>query len=209
MLAHCFGAAVAKLFTWHSYRSGLATVLHAAKVDDGMVQLICRWMCPESLHVYRRMGTSEHERLVRKAMSARVDLIQAPNVPKVMGDEGYAALVEEIAAPRGSEAQREYERALELALGKRPREAGEVELGTPSASPRRRASQRRPPASPARRHAHALPPASPTPPLAALPSRGVASLSHAFPDSLVGYIVDKDRPSARRPPTDRCANRDE
>lgn len=53
-LTFCFGAKVASLFTWHSHRSGLATALHAAKVDDGMVRLICRWMCPaESLHVYR------------------------------------------------------------------------------------------------------------------------------------------------------------
>ena len=22
-----------------------------------MIMLICRWMCPESLHIYRRMGT--------------------------------------------------------------------------------------------------------------------------------------------------------
>lgn len=66
-LTSCFGAKVASLFTWHSYRSGLATALHAAKVDDGMVQLVCRWTCPESLHVYRRMGTQEHEQLIRKA----------------------------------------------------------------------------------------------------------------------------------------------
>lgn len=65
-LTFCFGAKVASLFTWHSYRSGLATALHAAKVDDGMVQLICRWMCPESLHVYRRMGTREHASLIHR-----------------------------------------------------------------------------------------------------------------------------------------------
>lgn len=47
-------------------------------------------MCPESLHVYRRMGTEEHERCTRKAMHARVDLIQTKNVPRVMGDDGYA-----------------------------------------------------------------------------------------------------------------------
>jgi hypothetical protein len=36
-------------------------------VEDGMIQLICRWMCPESLHVYRRMGVAEHEALIRRA----------------------------------------------------------------------------------------------------------------------------------------------
>ena len=41
-----------------SRRSPLASALHAAGVDDAMIQLICRWMCPESLHVYRRMGVA-------------------------------------------------------------------------------------------------------------------------------------------------------
>ncbi|KAL3911923.1 MAG: hypothetical protein SGPRY_008511, partial [Prymnesium sp.] len=123
----CFGAAVAKLFTWHSYRSGLATALHAANVDDGTVQL----MCPESLHVYRSMGTAEHERLVRKAMGAKVDLIQSVNVPTVMGDEGYTALVREIAAPRGSEAQRAYERALATAQ-QQPAQAAAAALQRPT-----------------------------------------------------------------------------
>ena len=58
-LAHLYGTAVASLYSFHSFRSGLASALHAAGVDDGsMIQLICRWMCPESLHVYRRMGVA-------------------------------------------------------------------------------------------------------------------------------------------------------
>lgn len=61
VLSHCYGPAAAKLYTWHSFRSGLATALHAAGVEDSMIQLICRWMCPESLHIYRRMGIREHE----------------------------------------------------------------------------------------------------------------------------------------------------
>ncbi|KAL3910101.1 MAG: hypothetical protein SGPRY_009184 [Prymnesium sp.] len=112
-LAFCFGAKVASLITWHSHCSGLATGLHAAKVDDDMVQLICRWMCPESLHVYRRMGTQEHSRLIQRAMHAKVDLIQSVNVPKVVGDEGYAELVGTLTQGRSTETQKEYEAALD------------------------------------------------------------------------------------------------
>ena len=57
VLTFLYGAAVARLYTWHCFRSGLCTALHAAGVPDEMIMLICRWMCPESLHVYRRMGT--------------------------------------------------------------------------------------------------------------------------------------------------------
>lgn len=42
----CFGKAAASVFTWHSFRVGLATALHAAGVEDPMIQLMCRWMCP-------------------------------------------------------------------------------------------------------------------------------------------------------------------
>ena len=76
ILAYLYGTAVAALFTFHSYRSGLASALHAAGVPDGMIQLICRWMCPESLHVYRRMGTREHESHTQRAASVSIDVIQ-------------------------------------------------------------------------------------------------------------------------------------
>lgn len=39
-LTYLYGAATAALFTFHSYRSGLATALHAAGVPDAMIQLI-------------------------------------------------------------------------------------------------------------------------------------------------------------------------
>ena len=96
VLTHLYGEAVAKLYTWHSYRSGLATALHAAGVDDAMIQLICRWMCPESLHVYRRMGISENERLTKSAMHANVSTIQTSNIPKIDSDQGYAHVHESL-----------------------------------------------------------------------------------------------------------------
>jgi hypothetical protein len=61
-----------------------------------MIMLICRWMCPESLHVYRRMGTVEHEKCVTLAARADVDVIQAGNVVHVDGDQRYAALSAEL-----------------------------------------------------------------------------------------------------------------
>ena len=96
MLTYLYGAAVARLYTWHSFRSGLCTALHAAGVPDAMIMLICRWMCPESLHVYRRMGTVEHEKCVTLAARADVDVIQAGNVVHVDGDQRYAALSAEL-----------------------------------------------------------------------------------------------------------------
>ena len=112
ILTLLYSEAVASVYTFHSYRSGLATALHAAGVPDATIQLICRWMCPESLHAYRRMGTREHERLTAAAARAHVHSLQRPNVVRVAGDQGYAELVEEVCGRRGAAAQREYEEAL-------------------------------------------------------------------------------------------------
>jgi len=115
-IAHVYGKATASLFSWHSYRSGLATALHAAGVSDAMIQLICRWMCPESLHVYRRMGVAEHERHIKSASLTKVDVIQATNGPAVFADQGYAELVGELAAPRAAAEEKAFEAAVRAAL---------------------------------------------------------------------------------------------
>ena len=47
-LTHLYGATVAALYPRHSFRSRIATALHAANVPDSMIMLMCRWMSPES-----------------------------------------------------------------------------------------------------------------------------------------------------------------
>ena len=96
ILSHLYGAATAALFSFHSYRAGLATALHAANVPDDMVQLICRWMCPQSLRRYRVVGLREHEQFVNKAIGTSVDSIQSGNVPKVANNEGFALMLKEL-----------------------------------------------------------------------------------------------------------------
>jgi len=115
-LAHLYGEAVASLYSFHSFRSGLATALHAAGVDDAMIQLICRWMCPESLHVYRRMGVAEHESSVRKASRCHVDCTQSVNVPTVVGDQHMAALEIEFGLAKAPAEQRAYDLAVRAAM---------------------------------------------------------------------------------------------
>ena len=162
-IAYCYGKAAASLYSWHSYRSGLATALHAAGVDDAMIQLICRWMCPESLHVYRRMGVGEHERLIKRATAVDVDLIQTTNAPRVFADQGYAELVGSMAGSRGAAEQAAYDAALRAALDPYRRSEGERTEGGPppqatTARPARRtpgralaAAERQEPAAPIHR----------------------------------------------------------
>ena len=96
VLTFLYDANTASVFSFHSYRAGLATALHAANVPDDMIQLICRWMCPESLHRYRIMGLREHEQYINQAVDLNVDSIQASNVPKVANNEGFARMLSEL-----------------------------------------------------------------------------------------------------------------
>ena len=134
VLAHLYGASVAALYTWHSFRSGLATALHAANVPDAMIMLICRWMCPESLHVYRRMGTREHERLINEASAINVDAIQSANVVRVVGDQGYAALFSDLQLNQSAHS-RDFARTTNTALDARSRQLTPAEPISPTAPP--------------------------------------------------------------------------
>ena len=132
-LAHLYGATVAALYTWHSFRSGLATALHAANVPDAMIMLICRWMCPESLHVYRRMGTREHERLINEASTMNVDAIQSANVVSVVGDQGYAALFADLHLNHTSHS-REFDRTFSASRDASARRLTPVQPTSPTAT---------------------------------------------------------------------------
>ena len=98
VLTVLFGAAVASLYSFHSFRSGLATALFAAGVPDATIMLMCRWMCPESLHIYRRLTVDQYDKNLRGASRADVSGIQSANVPRTSGDRGFAELGAEFAS---------------------------------------------------------------------------------------------------------------
>lgn len=226
VLGHCYGSQVASLYTWHSYRSGLATALHAAGVDDAMIMLICRWMSPESLHVYRRMGTAENERHTRKAMQTNVDLIQATNVPKVMGDQGYAELFQtfksipvpeewtQTAVSHAPEATPAMPTRLPAVQPTVPR-SGTAASSTPPPPQDKRKRQTRarkrndvPAAAPPKRRKRARRRhQQKAPTVDAGSTTGVGALDHVFPESLENYEVYNQRPPKRRAPTPRSRGR--
>lgn len=91
VLRATFGDSTALVFTWHSYRVSLATALYAAGVLDAEIQLYCRWLCADSLRMYRRIGASQRDAAVRAARQTHVHALQAPNAHRVANSEAYAA----------------------------------------------------------------------------------------------------------------------
>lgn len=88
------GKAVASAFAWHSYRSGLATALHAAGIDDARRQLICRWVFPASLHVHRRLGSEDYFNLTSAAMSSHAHTLQSQNIARLACAPEFAEVID-------------------------------------------------------------------------------------------------------------------
>jgi hypothetical protein len=56
LLLTLFSATVAELFTWHSFRSGLACALRAAKAPDWVLLALLRWRSKSSIPGYGRLS---------------------------------------------------------------------------------------------------------------------------------------------------------
>ena len=104
-LLYCFGPAAAGTHSWHSLRSGLASALKAAGCPPDEIQLMCRWLNPESLRAYARLGTSRYISWVEAAEKAVVDAVQTANLPKYDLCEGFAGLQIEYGRALGPRAQ--------------------------------------------------------------------------------------------------------
>ena len=146
-LTFLYSAAIASLYSFHSYRAGLATALRAAGVPDPVIQLMCRWMCPDSLRVYARAGTAENVGHLLRAEKMNVDSLQATNLPTIMMDQAYAKLSEEWGAEE-SPLQRDWDEELQRVQGFRT--AG----STGGAHPKTPTKARTPPRPGAKGSAH-------------------------------------------------------
>lgn len=109
LLTALFGPKVAATFSWHAIRIGLACALCAADCPDAIIQLICRWASPDSLHVYRQMGIEKNLYWVGRAQTVTFDATRVNNLPAldsascmsdqaaVFGSTGAALTPEEVA----------------------------------------------------------------------------------------------------------------
>ena len=96
LLRPLLGENLAKLLSWHSIRIGTACALHAVGCPDEVIQLLCRWACPESLLAYRRLNTREQVEWMNKAAHAKYDTLQAAHLPVLDNDVQAAAATFEL-----------------------------------------------------------------------------------------------------------------
>ena len=156
VLTHLYGKRVASLYTWHSYRSGFATALHAAGISDEVILLLCHWVSPESLRSYRRLSHQEQETAVVAAARTSITLLQPRNAPTVSGDQHYAALLDGLS--------RSTPHAVDQGEQKRPARSSPypaASSASSAAAPASTATTRSPPTSSAQTRAPHTPTALP------------------------------------------------
>jgi hypothetical protein len=71
----------AKLYTWHSARISLATMLHKCDVKPAVIQAMLRWQTEDSLRTYCRMSMQESAHMLDRAAEATVASVQTHNIP--------------------------------------------------------------------------------------------------------------------------------
>ena len=100
MLLDRLPPATAKLYTWHSGRIFLATMLLEAGATHAEIRALCRWQTDESIAIYARLNSLKYKSLLDGAMRARVTTARTNNLanalPFLDADDIYAAAARQI-----------------------------------------------------------------------------------------------------------------
>ena len=82
VLTLVLGPERAALFSPHSWRVWLASALRVAGAPDPLIQALGRWMNPESIKIYARLGTEEYKHWIDKMMTVtHIDATRTTNLP--------------------------------------------------------------------------------------------------------------------------------
>ena len=82
-----------------------SSALRAAGCPDEVIMLLCRWMNPESLRAYARVGPSGYISWLSAAERAVVDARQSSNLMRLDNAEGMIAIHGEFGHRPGARAQ--------------------------------------------------------------------------------------------------------
>jgi hypothetical protein len=100
VLVAVLGAARAKLFSPHSWRVWLASALRMRKAGDPLIMAFGRWMNPESVKVYARLGTQEYMHWMDEIMKVRhIDATRTTNLPCMDAADALAGWQEQLDEP--------------------------------------------------------------------------------------------------------------
>ena len=71
------------LYSWHSFRIGLACALLTVNAPCWVIMALCRWRSEESLAVYARLNRTASADWLDKSGVAEINSVQTPNVARL------------------------------------------------------------------------------------------------------------------------------
>lgn len=84
LLYRCLPPDTARLYSWHSARIFLATMLLQSGASRAVIQALCRWQTDESINIYARLDASRYASYLNAAMRAKVTTGRAQNLGNVI-----------------------------------------------------------------------------------------------------------------------------
>jgi len=101
----------ANLYSWHSFRIGLACALLAAGAPESIILALCRWKSAASLRIYARLNRNDSAAWLDAAATQQINSVQAPNLASFASVPGalqphvyeYLAQVEQHPGPSAAD----------------------------------------------------------------------------------------------------------
>jgi hypothetical protein len=112
LLRDAFGSVLARNYSWHSFRIGLACALLAAGAPESTILALCRWRSPSSLRIYARFSFDEYASWLEAAEAQHVQAIQGPNLPPLPTTRATAQLTPRVSGALGAAVYAALEEAL-------------------------------------------------------------------------------------------------
>ena len=134
LLIVIFGAQGAGMYSWHSFRVGLACALLAAGAPESTILALCRWRAASSLRVYARITFEDYTSWLRRAEAEDVRAIQGPNLPP-LPSQTWPGAADGVPGALGEAAYELLERALRDLGDRSPEELHALAAGTPETDP--------------------------------------------------------------------------
>ena len=88
-------SAVARMYSFHSFRIGFACALLAAGCDIYTIQALARWRSVESIRIYARMNPDVYSSWVERSLKQRASSTSTANLPTIDRHDAIALLSSE------------------------------------------------------------------------------------------------------------------
>ena len=97
VLTAVLGEKRAKLYSPHSWRVWLASALRMCNASDGLIMAFGRWLNPDSIKIYARLGVEEYTHWMNKIMQVtHIDATRTTNMPATEAADCIRAWWEEL-----------------------------------------------------------------------------------------------------------------